>query len=65
MSYNLYQSAEKENTFLMAEVWKSPDAVASHNQSDHFKAFTAKAQEFLSAPLQVDLYQGEPLQTSR
>ncbi|GED54831.1 MULTISPECIES: putative quinol monooxygenase [Brevibacillus] len=65
ISYNLYQSAEKENTFLMAEVWKSPDAVASHNQSDHFKAFTAKAQEFLSAPLQVDLYQGEPLQTSR
>ncbi|PCK18935.1 antibiotic biosynthesis monooxygenase [Bacillus pumilus] len=61
VSYKLFKDTDKENAFLMVEVWKNEAAVQSHNASAHFQAFVAKAKEFLAAPLDVVAYQGEQL----
>ncbi|TYS31316.1 putative quinol monooxygenase [Bacillus pumilus] len=61
VSYKLFKDTEKENTFLMVEVWKDEAAVQSHNTSAHFQSFVAKAKEFLAAPLDVVAFKGEQL----
>lgn len=61
VSYKLFKDAEKENAFLMVEVWKDEAAVQSHNASAHFQAFVAKAKDFLAAPLDVVAFNGEQL----
>ncbi|MFS0653879.1 putative quinol monooxygenase [Bacillus sp. 179-C3.3 HS] len=61
VSYNLLKDTEKENAYLMVEVWKDDAAVQSHNASPHFQAFVAKAKELLAAPLDVVAYNGEQL----
>lgn len=61
VSYDLYKHAEKDNAYTMVEVWKDQQAVASHNSSAHFTAFTGKAGEFLAAPLDVKVYAAEPV----
>lgn len=62
ISYDLCKDTEKENVFIMVEVWKDAEAVASHNQSEHFTAFVKKAPHFLTAPLDVKTFEGQPLQ---
>ncbi|MCL6603296.1 MAG: antibiotic biosynthesis monooxygenase [Paenibacillus sp.] len=57
-SYELYRHTEQENDFIMVETWRDPEAVTAHNTSEHFKAFAAKAGTFLSAPLDVKVYNG-------
>lgn len=64
VSYDLYQEAGKEHAYLMVEVWKSPEAVDSHNKSSHFQAFVAKAPEFLSEPLGLNVFHGEQVKTA-
>ncbi|WP_353854195.1 putative quinol monooxygenase [Bacillus sp. Bos-x628] len=61
VSYKLFKDTEKENAFLMVEVWKDEAAVQSHNASAHFQGFVAKAKEFLAAPLDVVSFKGEQL----
>ncbi|MDM5155326.1 putative quinol monooxygenase [Bacillus sp. DX1.1] len=62
ISYDLYKDTEKENVFTMVEVWQDAGAVASHNASEHFTSFVAKASNFLTAPLDVKAFDGQPLQ---
>ncbi|MCP8971311.1 putative quinol monooxygenase [Ectobacillus ponti] len=62
LSYRLQKDVEQENVFTMVEVWEDLKAVAAHNVSGHFTAFTAKAREFLAAPLEVQAFEGQPLQ---
>ena len=62
ITYNLYQDTEKEYMYTMVEIWRSLDAVASHNQTDHLKTFVSRAREFLVAPLEIKSYKGEPLE---
>ncbi|WP_208559737.1 putative quinol monooxygenase [Marinilactibacillus kalidii] len=33
VEYNLYESIEERNTFIMVEVWENQDAIEVHNQS--------------------------------
>ncbi|MED3994518.1 putative quinol monooxygenase [Peribacillus frigoritolerans] len=63
ISYNLYKDTEKEHTFTMVEVWQDAAAVASHNTSNHFTSFAAKASNFLIAPLDIKAFDGYPLQS--
>ncbi|SNZ14067.1 Quinol monooxygenase YgiN [Terribacillus aidingensis] len=58
-SYDLYQDPKDANSLIMVENWKDMDAVQAHNSSSHFQKFSAAAKEMLSAPLDVDVYQGE------
>ena len=62
ISYHLYKDIEKNDTFTMVEVWQDAAAVASHNTSEHFTSFVAKASNFLVAPLEIKAYDGQPLQ---
>ncbi len=62
ISYNLYKHTEQENLFTMVEVWKDEQAVGIHNASEPFTSFVAKAGNFLTAPLDVQLFNGQPVQ---
>lgn len=61
LSYGLQKSTEKENVFTMIEVWQDKQAVSSHNSSKHFTSFVTKAKEYLTAPLEVKAFEGQPL----
>jgi quinol monooxygenase YgiN len=61
VSYSLHKSTEIENEFTMVEVWQDKQAAASHNSSEHFTSFVGKAEEFLTAPLDVKAFDGQPL----
>ncbi|CAH0261017.1 Putative monooxygenase YcnE [Peribacillus sp. Bi96] len=61
VSYNLHKATEKDNQFTMVEIWQDKQAVASHNSSEHFTSFVGKAKEFLTAPLDVKAFDGQPL----
>lgn len=60
LSYELYNHFEQDNTYIMVETWRDMEAVGSHNSSSHFTGFAAKAPEFLTAPLDVKVYNAEP-----
>ncbi|WP_433940418.1 putative quinol monooxygenase [Paenibacillus lautus] len=60
-SYKLLKDTEQDNTYLMVEQWKDQEAVGLHNASSHFQAFVAKAPKYLTAPLNVQAYAGQPI----
>ncbi|AHV95414.1 putative quinol monooxygenase [Paenibacillus sabinae] len=57
--YDLYEQSEQKNVFIMVEAWRDSEAVKFHNATSHFTSFAGKAGEFLSAPLEVKLYNAE------
>ncbi|MCD7035384.1 antibiotic biosynthesis monooxygenase [Metabacillus sp. GX 13764] len=61
ISYDLVKDTDKENVFRMIEVWQDGPAVQSHNQSEHFTAFTGKAKAFLAAPLEAKIYEAQTM----
>lgn len=62
ISYELMKSTEQEYRYTMVELWKDMEAVGIHNTSEHFTAFIQKAREFLAAPLDAKLFNGEQVQ---
>lgn len=61
ISYRLQKDVENENVYTMVEVWQDMQSVASHNSSEHFTNFVAKAKDFLTAPLDVNAFEGQPI----
>lgn len=61
ISYNLYKDTEQDNIFTMVEVWKDDKAVEIHNASEPFTSFVAKAGNFLTAPLDIKAFNGQPV----
>jgi quinol monooxygenase YgiN len=61
LSYELYKHAADRTLYIMVETWRDQAAVAAHNASPHFTGFAAKAGDFLTAPLDVKLYNAEEL----
>ncbi|HEK9099140.1 antibiotic biosynthesis monooxygenase [Bacillus pfraonensis] len=59
VSYDLYKDTEKENVYTMVEVWQDAEAVAGHNTSEHFTSFVKKANQFLTAPLDIKVYDAQ------
>lgn len=41
VSYDLHQDVKNPLKYTILEVWKSQDAIDSHNESAHFKTFAA------------------------
>lgn len=62
ISYELMKSTEQEGHFTMVETWKDAEAIAAHNSSAHFTAFGQKAAAFMAAPMDVNVFSGEPVQ---
>ncbi|WP_409368111.1 putative quinol monooxygenase [Lysinibacillus sp. 38-6] len=61
ISYNLMKSTEQDCHYTMVEIWQDVEATAIHNTSEHFTAFTQKAQTFMAAPMDLKVFSGEPL----
>lgn len=61
VSYDLFEDTEQANTFMMMEVWNDKEAIATHNASSHFQAFTGKAPQFMAAPLGIQAYDATTL----
>ncbi|WP_150272071.1 putative quinol monooxygenase [Paenibacillus tepidiphilus] len=64
LSYELYKQASGDagTVYIMVETWRDAEAMAFHNASPHFTGFAGKASEFLTAPLDVKVFSGEPVQ---
>ncbi|WP_211749890.1 putative quinol monooxygenase [Paenibacillus sp. Marseille-Q4541] len=61
ISYKLLKDTNQDDTYLMVEQWKDQEAVGAHNASSHFQAFVAKAPKYLTAPLHVQAFTGQPI----
>lgn len=56
ISYDLHQDTENPLKYTIIEVWKSQEAIDSHNATDHFLAFV-KAIEGKVDGLDIDVIQ--------
>lgn len=54
ISYDLHQDTNNPLKFVILEVWKSQEAIDSHNISEHFQAF-AKAIRKKTDSLTIDV----------
>lgn len=61
VSYNLYKDTEKEGAYTMVEIWQDEAAVAAHNASEHFTGFVGVAKQFLTSPLAIKAFSGQPI----
>ncbi|PGM57403.1 putative quinol monooxygenase [Bacillus sp. AFS053548] len=61
ISYDLTKQTDRENDYIMVETWQDLNAVAAHNTSAHFTAFSEKAKEYLTAPIQINLYEANKI----
>ncbi|WP_409305944.1 putative quinol monooxygenase [Peribacillus sp. SCS-155] len=59
ISYNLYKNTENNNVFTMVEVWKELRQLPFITKA-FFTSFIGKAKEFLTAPLDVKAFDGQP-----
>lgn len=53
LSYDHFQSLTDPNKYEIIEHWQDAQAVASHNETSHFKHFLAGIDSFLDAPLEI------------
>lgn len=61
ISYDLHKAVGREHVYTMVEVWRDQEATAIHNKSEHFTAFAATAAEYLTAPLDIQAFEGQAL----
>lgn len=61
ISYDLMKDTERESVYTMVEVWRDAAAVENHNGSEHFSSFVGRAPEYLAAPLDVKIYEGNKI----
>lgn len=51
LAYNLYESLEERNTFIMVEKWKDQIAIDIHNQNPLLQNFISKVADYsIKAP---------------
>ena len=61
ISYDLYSSTSDENVLMMFEQWESKEALDSHTQTDHFKAFGKAIKEYLAKEMEINAYSAEKI----
>lgn len=61
VNYELYASTEDENVLMMFEKWESRDALDSHIETEHFKAFGEEIGIYLAKEMEIDAYSAERL----
>jgi quinol monooxygenase YgiN len=61
ISYALLKDTEKDYRYTMVELWKDVEATTAHNTSAHFTAFVQKAQAYLAAPMDLQVFNGEQI----
>lgn len=55
--YELVKAVDQPNVFYMLEQWQDAAAVASHNESAHFKGFSEQSAILLEANPEITLLQ--------
>lgn len=56
LHYDLYRSTEDGNVFLFHETWQSAEAIAEHEQQEHFKKLVAGCDGLLQRKPEVVKY---------
>ncbi|OPX57556.1 MAG: autoinducer-2 (AI-2) modifying protein LsrG [Methanobacterium sp. PtaB.Bin024] len=59
ISYELLASTEDENVLLMFEKWESKEALDTHMQTEHFKAFGAAIEDLVAKELEITIFSAE------
>ncbi|WP_175987012.1 putative quinol monooxygenase [Bacillus sp. Marseille-Q1617] len=62
VSYDLMKSTETDHTYTMVEIWKDQAAVEAHNTSSHFVSFAGRAPEYMAAPIDVQIFEGNKVE---
>jgi quinol monooxygenase YgiN len=53
LQYELYQSFDDENQFILHETWENAEILEKHNQQPHLHTFIEQSQFFLDGKLVV------------
>jgi quinol monooxygenase YgiN len=56
ISYDLFASPDKPGLYMFIETWKSREALSTHLQQPHVRAFISRSDELLAEPLDVSLW---------
>lgn len=56
ISYSLFEDIQNQNVLTFIEEWESMDAIAFHNNTEHFKRIVPMLAEFREEPSKVTLY---------
>lgn len=59
--YDFMKDTQIEHTYKMIELWRDLEATKAHNTSVHFTSFIQKAQDFMAAPMDLKVFNGEPV----
>lgn len=62
ISYGLMKDTETEQAYTMVEIWKDAAAVEAHNTSAHFTSFAGRAPEYMAAPIDVQIFDGNKVE---
>jgi len=57
ISYDLFESVEQANSFIVVEHWGSHAAIEIHNKAPHFRAFGKTTAQFMAAPPNVTVFE--------
>ena len=61
ISYNLYKSTENDDILLMHEQWENLEALETHMQTEHFKAFGVAIEDILARKLDIAVYSADKI----
>lgn len=56
IGFNFYEDPAEKGKFVFIEKFKDEDANKYHKQTSHFKTFVEGLSDFLSEPLQAEVY---------
>jgi quinol monooxygenase YgiN len=57
VAYKFFSPLDDPNTFFVYEEWASPEALDSHNKSEHMKVFGGRIGEVLGGAVTVNRYE--------
>ena len=60
LEYTYYQPVGVEDQLLLVEVWKDEDALKTHQQTEHFKAWGEKKKQY-QVETKITKYQAEQI----
>jgi len=58
LRFDLLQSADDPNAFILYEAYGSPEAAAAHKETPHYQAWREEVADFMAEPRRGDPYRG-------
>lgn len=60
LAYDLFTRPDNPGCYMFIETWKNREALTTHLQQPHVRAFISRSDELLAEPLDVSLWQHIP-----